>query len=307
MASSPADKRALPATPRAGGRAPAPAARRPRAEHTFLAALAASIFVHLVLFLGNPFPQREAQGEVSDRDIQFFLERVDQAAAPAVPAAEVPPAPEPEPQPEPETEPVPAPAAEEPPTPPAPEAAPLPAPTALAAATPEPADERFEDPPIRFEIRPPPADPQTTAHAAVDPTQSAASRLDPRVLARKLPRPGPRADAKDAPAPARPTAADVAPLLPGKAARYVAIARQRIIDHLILPPAAARGTLHGYVLVQVTIARSGRVRDCHFLQRSSHAELDEAAHASVRRAAPFPSLEGVIDWEYIKLNVPFQF
>lgn len=263
------------ATPTAGPGGPRDA-RPARGDQAFACALAASLVLHLGAFLANPLRTSEAQNEISDRDLSFLVERAEQGAQPTDAAAPAPrgdlaaavPGPF-EPPPE-------APAAPEP------EPPPVPAPQPAATAEP-PRDAMAVDPPpapapVAAAPGParPPAAPPTAAPA---PTQPGISRLTGLEAARQHKR----------------------------AVRYLQIVRQRILDHLVVPDEAIQQSLHGFVHIQVTILRSGKVRETRFLQECPYPLLNSAAKLSIYRAAPFPNLEGLVDLDYIKLNVPFQY
>lgn len=88
---------------------------------------------------------------------------------------------------------------------------------------------------------------------------------------------------------------------------YFDIVRQRIKSHLVVPLEVQTGQIRGTVLVQVTISRSGSIKEISLLQPSEHEILNQAATQTIQRAAPFPSLEGIVDLAELKINVPIHF
>ncbi len=62
------------------------------------------------------------------------------------------------------------------------------------------------------------------------------------------------------------------------------------LGNLNYPDAARRKGLSGSLLLEVTLAPSGRLRGIAVLESSGHRELDQAAIRIVRLAAPFPRI-----------------
>jgi TonB family protein len=95
---------------------------------------------------------------------------------------------------------------------------------------------------------------------------------------------------------------DVSPLL----RFYIHRVRGRIADSIHFPDAASR-LLSGWVRIQVVIDRAGAVREIRYLTHADHPVLDVIAEQAIRRGAPYPALEGIVDLEEIVLNIPFRF
>lgn len=68
-----------------------------------------------------------------------------------------------------------------------------------------------------------------------------------------------------------------------------------------------RSTQEGTVLVRFTVDAQGEIMSRTILQSSGSKLLDDAAMASLDRAAPFPPLPGVVARGPLELQVPFHF
>jgi protein TonB len=74
--------------------------------------------------------------------------------------------------------------------------------------------------------------------------------------------------------------------------------RRQIEQAKVYPQVARRRGVEGTVELRFRIAPDGSVQAVEVLRSSGHAILDESAILTIRRAAPFPVLEG---WVQIAL------
>jgi protein TonB len=72
-------------------------------------------------------------------------------------------------------------------------------------------------------------------------------------------------------------------------------------------PQAAKEGKEGDVLLQITVAPSGRLLDHAVLQSSGTPELDSAAIAALERAAPFPPLPPDLNSSPLTFTLLYQF
>lgn len=93
----------------------------------------------------------------------------------------------------------------------------------------------------------------------------------------------------------------------GPRKRYVDQVRDKISAQYFMPEAAKRQSMHGTVRIQAEVRRDGTIAKITYLERSDFPVLDAAAKLAVQRAAPFPSLEGVVDFETIRINIPIKY
>jgi protein TonB len=134
---------------------------------------------------------------------------------------------------------------------------------------------------------------------------AAAPRAVPRVrAAESLPTPTARAGTAPEPVPARTSteAAEGSAVrvagLPGRGGgagerdRRIAIIQDRIQQALVYPRRARRRGIQGTVHVQFDLSESGRVRTLMVARSSRERLLDRASMETVRRAQPFPYVEG---------------
>lgn len=68
-----------------------------------------------------------------------------------------------------------------------------------------------------------------------------------------------------------------------------------------------RSTQQGTVLLRFTVNQHGEILSRDVLQSSGSKLLDDAALASLERAAPFPPLPGEVSGSPLELQVPFRF
>lgn len=88
---------------------------------------------------------------------------------------------------------------------------------------------------------------------------------------------------------------------------YFERVRRQIADNIRFPPTGPARELRGLVKFQVAIGRNGAIQEMRYLKHSDHPVLDLVAEQAIRRAAPFPNLEGVIDLDALVLNIPIGF
>ena len=236
---------------------------------------------------------------VTDWSPPLFVDLVDRAESPRVPAAGPPrtpgpaaperaaaapvtsarPAPAAPPAPSAEPVPPPRPAQAAPPPPPAPVAPPAPAPV-LTDSAPAPVD-----PPS------PPASPAPAASASpVAPGRGGAAEGPPGARAAGET----RGDVPSSPsgAPGSPlalgSAGAGAGAIPAEYGPYLQRFRRQVQEALVYPLAARRQGLRGTVELEVWLDPAGRVRDVRVARSSSHDLLDEAAVETIRRLGPLP-------------------
>lgn len=89
--------------------------------------------------------------------------------------------------------------------------------------------------------------------------------------------------------------------------RYLAALGPLLRRHLVYPATAQRRGLEGQALVSVRIARDGSVLTLVVQRSSGEPLLDEAALATVRRAAPLPPLPPGLPEAALDVNVPLSF
>lgn len=89
-----------------------------------------------------------------------------------------------------------------------------------------------------------------------------------------------------------------------KIVRYVQDVVGPRVRSKLVPPA---GVPPDVVEIQIEIRRDGSLAALSFLMTATEAPLNEAARRAVEAAAPFPSLEGLVDMDSIKVNCRFDF
>jgi protein TonB len=97
------------------------------------------------------------------------------------------------------------------------------------------------------------------------------------------------------------------PPVSGQARSYLDRLRAKIAASAFFPHEARVENAHGKVIVQVKILRNGALDGVSFVKCSGFRCLDNAARLAVERAAPFDSLDKLVDMEYIRVNVPFRY
>jgi protein TonB len=183
----------------------------------------------------------------------------------------------------------PAPSAEPVPPPPAAHAAPPPA--AAPVALPPPAPGLADSSPAPADPPSPPASPApATSPSPAVPARGGAADGPPGVRA---------GGATRGDAPSSPGGAPGAPLalgspgagagtIPAEYGPYLQRFRQRVQESLVYPLAARRQGLRGTVELDVWLDPAGRVRDVRVARSSSHDLLDEAAVETIRGLGPLP-------------------
>ena len=70
--------------------------------------------------------------------------------------------------------------------------------------------------------------------------------------------------------------------------------RRRIEEARTYPDAARRAGMEGTVELRFQIGRDGNAEGLEIVRSSGHAELDEMAMQTIRRAGPYPPVSGRI-------------
>jgi len=156
------------------------------------------------------------------------------------------------------------------------------------------------------EPEPPPA-PTASAH----PSPRSKPKRTPKSLA--PPAAGPSAPAIGPAAPSvgptvAPTPAPASPpatVPPVEDAAYLATLLRHLEQHREYPRSARLRRIEGRAVVQLALARDGRVLEARIERSAGHEALDAAAIDTVRRAAPLPRVPAELPGERVILRVPF--
>ena len=95
--------------------------------------------------------------------------------------------------------------------------------------------------------------------------------------------------------------------LPPQVRFYIQHVHNRIARAVRFPDVPGIRDLRGLVTIRLTVDRRGTIREMRYVHHADHPPLDLVAEQALRGAAPYPSLEGVIDLDEISLLIPFRF
>lgn len=169
-----------------------------------------------------------------------------------------------------------------------PEPEPRPEPEPEPVSTPEPAPVAAPPPPPKPRPKPTQRRPPVI-DAAPSPTTAEAPQA-PAIVA----------PIQAAPAP---PVATVAPAV--QDAAYLATLLRHLEQHRDYPRSARLRRIEGRAVVQLALARDGRLLEARIERSAGHDVLDAAALDTVRRAAPLPRVPAELPGERIVLRVPF--
>ena len=93
----------------------------------------------------------------------------------------------------------------------------------------------------------------------------------------------------------------------GARAGYTAIIQRRIEDAKKYPETSRGAGRQGIVKVQFTILKNGQLGNISLLTETEYPELNQAAMAAVKRAAPFAGIPDSIMQQSLKVVLPFRF
>ena len=110
-----------------------------------------------------------------------------------------------------------------------------------------------------------------------------------------------------APRPPEPVTAPPAPAAPAASPTYDGLLVAQIQRNKNYPPAAQRTNIQGRPVVRFTLARNGSLLSVELLKSCGHSMLDDAAVATIKRAAPFPPFPPELTQPENTWNVPVNF
>ena len=93
----------------------------------------------------------------------------------------------------------------------------------------------------------------------------------------------------------------------GAEIRYIDRVRALIESKRMYPAAARRIGMEGTAIVQIRVARSGRILDHTFIQSSGHHVLDRAVEKMIQACDPLPEIPPAIGKKTIVMNIPIGF
>ncbi len=93
----------------------------------------------------------------------------------------------------------------------------------------------------------------------------------------------------------------------GARAGYTAIIQRRIEDAKEYPKGSEKSGRQGVLKVQFTILKNGQLGNVSLLTKTDYPELNQAAMAAVKRAAPFAGIPDSIMGQSLRFIVPIKF
>ena len=93
----------------------------------------------------------------------------------------------------------------------------------------------------------------------------------------------------------------------GARAGYAAIIQRRIEDVKEYPKSSEKSGRQGVLKVQFTILKDGQLDNVSLLTKTEYPELNQAAMAAVKRAAPFAGIPDSIMKQSLKVVLPIRF
>ncbi len=93
----------------------------------------------------------------------------------------------------------------------------------------------------------------------------------------------------------------------GAEIRYIDRVRALIESKRMYPAAARRIGMEGTAIVQIRVARSGRILGHTFIQSSGHHVLDSAVEKMIKACDPLPEIPPAIGKKTIIMNIPIGF
>jgi protein TonB len=98
-----------------------------------------------------------------------------------------------------------------------------------------------------------------------------------------------------------------APAAPAASPTYDGLLVAQVQRNMRYPPAAQRTNIQGRPIVRFTLARNGSLLSVELTKSCGHSMLDDAAVATVKRAAPFPPFPPELTQAENTWNIPVNF
>ena len=73
------------------------------------------------------------------------------------------------------------------------------------------------------------------------------------------------------------------------------------------PNSAARKGHEGSVRINVTIDKSGKIKNTELIRKSKYSSLNKAAMKAVKKSAPYPPIPAAVKREEFIFTAPFSF